>query len=376
MPFTYLTPPETADQLRDHAEACQNMSLTLAHYIPQEAIENVNVEGERNAKWRDRWLRRLCERFLVDAKPAPIWQSLLKAEYQRWQTSVKALNAAPFELTARGRLIIGLGGKGPLETGMTVQYLTGLPLIPGSALKGAARAYALYEIAAQLGVPVLQAKHIEEFVKKYDATPLTLLDDLLVVPPVPPKLRGDCAKKLKNLQDALSELKTLSESKEPKNREYRQYRKADPESAQEPSQLSWNTIDALADTALFRAAFGSTAEAGVCAFFDGVVSRLPDTGTLFELDVMTPHFRQYYESLQAPTIAPPNDADDPNPIPFLTVAAETTFAFAVGRRRAADQSQAIDQAIERARMWLYNALTELGIGAKTAAGYGVFGEVR
>jgi CRISPR-associated protein Cmr6 len=93
---------------------------------------------------------------------------------------------------------------------------------------------------------------------------------------------------------------------------------------------------------------------------------------LFEVDVMTPHFVKYYNSANAgKQIEPPSDNDSPNPINFLTVAAGTEFAFAVGVRRGFDKSLA-----EQAAKWLKTALYEMGIGAKTAAGYGVFERVQ
>lgn len=41
-----------------------------------------------------------------------------------------------------GRLFLGLGGASPLETAVTLHHSYGVPLLPGSALKGLARAYA------------------------------------------------------------------------------------------------------------------------------------------------------------------------------------------------------------------------------------------
>jgi CRISPR-associated protein Cmr6 len=52
------------------------------------------------------------------------------------------LHVDPFTATTDSRLIIGLGGTSVIETGMTLHPLYGFPYLPGSGLKGLARAYA------------------------------------------------------------------------------------------------------------------------------------------------------------------------------------------------------------------------------------------
>lgn len=58
--------------------------------------------------------------------------------------SLKASNwhVELFSATTDSRLIIGLGGTSVIETGMTLHPLYGFPYLPGSGLKGLARAYA------------------------------------------------------------------------------------------------------------------------------------------------------------------------------------------------------------------------------------------
>lgn len=110
---------------------------------------------------------------------------------------------------------------------------------------------------------------------------------------------------------------------------------------------------------LFRKVFGTTAQAGCAVFVDAV----PETLPTLDLDIMNPHYPDYYQGK-----APPTNWQSPQPIYFLTVAAQTTFLFAVGQRCGApDQS-----ALEAAKRWLSDGLQTLGIGAKTSAGYGFF----
>jgi CRISPR-associated protein Cmr6 len=47
-----------------------------------------------------------------------------------------------FDATAEGRVIVGLGAKGVLEMGITLNHTWGVPFLPGSALKGVAAAAA------------------------------------------------------------------------------------------------------------------------------------------------------------------------------------------------------------------------------------------
>ncbi len=94
-----------------------------------------------------------------------------------------------------------------------------------------------------------------------------------------------------------------------------------------------------------------------------LLDALPLVPVQLELDVMTPHYGDYYGSHQ-----PPGDWMSPTPVPFLVVAPGAAFHFALIPR--GEQARASLDEIER---WLLGALGELGAGAKTAVGYGLFG---
>ncbi len=70
--------------------------------------------------------------------------------------------------------------------------------------------------------------------------------------------------------------------------------------------------------------FGDTGRAGSVCFLDAV----PTAPVRLEADVMTPHYAGWSER------NPPGDWRPPNPIPFLTTAAETPFLFAIVPCRA------------------------------------------
>ena len=77
--------------------------------------------------------------------------ALLKAWQTRWQQTAAAVQAEPFTLRTDWRLVTGLGRKGPLEVGFTF-HRYGFPILPGSSLKGLARAWGLLRVAEALDV--------------------------------------------------------------------------------------------------------------------------------------------------------------------------------------------------------------------------------
>lgn len=99
--------------------------------------------------------------------------------------------------------------------------------------------------------------------------------------------------------------------------------------------------------------------AGQVVFHDAWPVELPK----LQVDFATPHHKGYYERQELP-----GDWDTPEPAAFLSVLADVRFEFAVApSSRCADE-----QLVQQAREWLDDALTVLGAGAKTNAGYGVF----
>jgi CRISPR-associated protein Cmr6 len=231
-------------------------------------------------------------------------EALLREWNARWERCVRAARGEPFTLQTDWRFVAGLGRKGSLEVGFTF-HRYGFPILPGSSVKGVARAWAFLELAEQANV-----------------NPLAELDEVL---------------------SADSE----DDEKEEKKK-YLRWRAAQPDEVQQ-----------LADD--FRVIFGTLATAGRAVFFDAIPAQLPT----LELDVMNPHFPEYYKGN-----APPTDWQSPVPVYFLTVAAGTEFRFGVGWRGALDEA---GQCLRRlAQKWLTEGLMNLGAGAKTSAGYGYF----
>lgn len=112
--------------------------------------------------------------------------------------------------------------------------------------------------------------------------------------------------------------------------------------------------------------FGSQEHAGTVLFFDA----MPLNGEVqFILDIMNPHYPEYYNSLKSNKTTPPTNDQSPNPITFLTVTS-TTFTFALAPRNASNEQHLKD--LEQVKTWLQAALQKYGVGGKTSAGYGYF----
>ncbi len=105
-------------------------------------------------------------------------------------------------------------------------------------------------------------------------------------------------------------------------------------------------------------------EAGNVCFYDAYPSSWPK----IELDVLTPHQGDYYQSGDAVT-HPPADWNDPKPVHFLRVAANQEITFWFSGRKSTVLPE-IDAQHLTALLRL--ALDWVGLGAKTSSGYGWF----
>jgi CRISPR-associated protein Cmr6 len=61
--------------------------------------------------------------------------------FSRWQDSLKQSHSAWFTATATSRLLVGHGNASPTGVGLTLHHTWGVPVIPGSALKGVLAGY-------------------------------------------------------------------------------------------------------------------------------------------------------------------------------------------------------------------------------------------
>lgn len=95
-----------------------------------------------------------------------------------------------------------------------------------------------------------------------------------------------------------------------------------------------------------------------------VMDALPTGKTALEMDIMNPHYQPYY---QDPMQKPPADYYAPIPVCFLTIAPEQEFEFALLPGRDCTRED-LDDGLKL----LGEALEVIGLGGKTASGYGGF----
>jgi len=249
----------------------------------------------------------------------------LARELERRGMAVEA-----FRGTVDWRLAVGLGGDHPLENGFTFHRVYGIPYLPGSALKGLARAWRFSEIASDLKIePLCDPDAVRGIRKNEGLTPLDALQAVLEAPSkedVAGVARAAAARVPRDLRNSLE-------------------------------SLAW--ADVWEKACDFRLAFGTAAVRGRVCFLDALPDADdPDAVLRFELDVVTPHYRPYYAGNGADS---PADWYSPVPSHFLTVGAGSPFGLVV---------YGPDEGLVRsAAGWLRRALS-WGAGGKVSAGYG------
>lgn len=87
-------------------------------------------------------------RLVEEVAEIPAWQDYQRF-FDRWRESLADCNAKIGEARTLGRMAVGLGGEGVLETAITLHRTYGVPYIPGSALKGLAASYARQHLGEQ-----------------------------------------------------------------------------------------------------------------------------------------------------------------------------------------------------------------------------------
>lgn len=115
----------------------------------------LNVQGFPHAGlWLDKFLPEQTEqggesvytnhfRSVTTIPVAPTYRYF----FARWEQALKAMGARTARATTLGRLVVGLGADSVLENAITLHRTYGVPVIPGSALKGLAAAYARNRLA-------------------------------------------------------------------------------------------------------------------------------------------------------------------------------------------------------------------------------------
>jgi CRISPR type III-B/RAMP module RAMP protein Cmr6 len=260
--------------------------LLLARYV-KKAVPN-------NHKSKDELIKHAPS---AAAKAADVY----KKAFKRYEDSL--VGAQSKILSVYGRMIVGLGGENVLETGITLHHTYGVPVIPGTALKGLAAHYC-DAVFGWRGV-------------------------------------GDEAVEFRK------DKKYAPEDRDPKtNKDYRE------DLPKAPERMG----------VYFRELFGATDDGGEVIFHDAWIQPddLGKATTGLVGDVMTPHHGNYY---MADDQTAPTDFDDPNPVRFLSVAGR--FLVAVSVRPGANggwAKLAMDILVSALQDWGVGGKTSAGYG--------------
>jgi CRISPR/Cas system CMR subunit Cmr6 (Cas7 group RAMP superfamily) len=125
----------------------------------------------------------------------------------------------------------------------------------------------------------------------------------------------------------------------------------------------WRDLPNFAGSVSFLPAY--PVDLGKIGKAEGLPVEVPPLGKL-ELDVVTCHHGEYYRGNPAYASAP--DTEEPVPVIFPAVAPGHVFTFALAKLRNCSADD-----LQHARTWLKTGLETFGLGAKTNAGYGWFG---
>jgi len=233
------------------SEFAKNPLLIFGKFIPYTSIEK--EENENKEKYLRLVISELTK-LLSDTK-------LLEKISNRIYFVLERLQKEGYEvervdnLTCSWRLIIGLGASHPQETSMTLHYLYGIPYIPGSAVKGATRHWAVLKFAEKYW------KSIKPFVKDKEN-------------------KGKFEDSIKTVAEALEKSDDLNI---------------------EVDEITFKELIEI---------FGTQKQQGKLIFFDAY----PVGNINLKIDIMNPHYPKYYSEGQ-----PPTDWQNPLPINFLTV---------------------------------------------------------
>ncbi|ODS41413.1 MAG: type III-B CRISPR module RAMP protein Cmr6 [Candidatus Altiarchaeales archaeon WOR_SM1_79] len=276
-----------------------------------------------------------------------------------------------FELTTASRLVFGVGYQHPVEIGFMFDWTSGLPIIPGSSIKGDALKIAKLTYDKFLfnwnDVPGKDNERIRKYLK----------DDLNIKWVENAKIeKNNDSKDIIITRGNNSAIFKLNEEKNNvilkiiggETHEYSLKKEEGKISIYRDKKVEIEGL--FSDNKNFfndkkvDEIFGSQQNAGKIIFLPAYPV-IDENTELFELDVMTPHYGPYYSNSKNP----PADWYSTIPINFLTVKREIKYCFGIADRLNLNEK---NSDLEKVKTLLEYALTEFGVGAKTSVFYGSF----
>jgi CRISPR type III-B/RAMP module RAMP protein Cmr6 len=298
--------------------------------------------------------------------------------YRSYEEALQILGLPPADTWCAGRtlwrLLAGYATNPALEGGITLHRFLGFPFLPGSSVRGLVHHVAEADLLeneerkswAGTAEPPAARDVLGRFLD--DAEQVKAIFGSLMV-----KLRADEPA----VDDEAEEILPSGAGVAP----------VEPPPETPRSLLArWQASPAVRRDKDLAARIRDLLEShtgGLVAFYDAVPD--PRETDLLQLDILNPHYPDYYDSAGAK--APPSDDQSPRPIYFLAVRPGARFRFPFRlacwpREPPQDEAErerllllhglSRDEAAAHLRRWLTVGLTTWGAGAKTAAGYGYF----
>lgn len=288
--------------------------LVPVHFEPPLQKKTSELRGPYFARWiKEIW-----------KNDTTFWGEICETFYERTQKIIQQLESQGWTvyhdvLSTTQRLVVGLGQTNFWEVGMTWHRPSGLPYIPGSALKG-----------------ITRASYLEPYLNKI-------------------------------ISENMSQNKEYSDLKS-RNKFIKNLQKLINDTENERFKFEKNNMNNLKENERFkpqilRTIFGSQDFQSHVVFFDAFPTEPPK----FDVDIMNVHYANYYQNQ-----GEADDTDNPNPITFLVVEPNSKFQFAVAVRPDFYHPSPNPEIGNWVWETLLKALAERGVGAKTRLGYGRF----
>jgi len=272
-----------------------HLSLAYAAWAP------VQPGGKVPDESRADWLNALAR---LAVSPDYVWA------FKRWKASFQPPGDRSFELTLASRLLVGHGNPSATDVGLAVHHTWGVPVIPGSALKG------------------LLAHYVDAVYGPDD-------------PDKPPWEQTGEERQRASYQGVTWRGRRIHRG------------------PGEVYRVLFGAPDADEDDAMRNHGLEAGAAGGHIVFHDALyVPGSAQDDRPFAVDVLTVHQKGYYDSSGATW---PNDYDSPNPVSFLTV--RPGVRMLLGLSGPADWTGLAQQL-------LTDAIENWGVGGKTSSGYG------
>jgi len=123
-------------------EFFKNPALIFGKMIPYAYNDKYGEDEKEN---KERYLELVANEMQRLNEELKITEKIIS----RIGSTIKAMNLdfEHFEATMSWRMVIGLGASHPQETSMTLHHIYGIPYIPGSAIKGVTKHWAVLKFA-------------------------------------------------------------------------------------------------------------------------------------------------------------------------------------------------------------------------------------